>query len=294
MPRLLSRPCIAPREMGAAIPKVIHVTYPRKDALPPQLAENLDYIRATNPDFDLRLYDDADIESYIRAHYCEDIWRVYQLLNPAYGAARADLFRYLCVFNEGGVYMDIKSRPVKPLSTVLRPDDRYLLAQWDSISANGRYADWGRHPALQHVAGGEFQQWHVIGCAGHPFLREVLNRVLGNIISYFPFVRGCGRQAVLCTTGPVAYTLAIAPMRDRFSHRMVSAKADLGLQYSFMDNAQGTTHHQLFARHYSQVFEPLVFHRDLVDAVYSWMQRRRLAIGSWLKQQRFIKALRGA
>lgn len=283
MSRFCAPPVVPLREIGDSIPKVIHVTYPRKEAIPQRIGENLDYIRANNPDFELRLYDDSDIENYIRANYREEILRAYQLLNPAYGAARADLFRYLCVYHEGGVYLDVKSRPVKPLASVLRPDDRYLLAQWDSISADGTQADWGGHPELQQVPGGEFHQWHVMACAGHPFLHEVLNRVLRNIVSYFPFIHGCGRRAVLRITGPIAYTLAIAPMRDRFPHRMVRAEADLGLKYSCMDKAAGVTHHQLFPRHYSQLTEPLVIHNDAVDALYSWTQRRRLALRSWLK-----------
>lgn len=291
MSRFLPSPVIPLRGMGGSIPRVIHMTYPRKDALPAQLAENLAYIREHNPDFELRLYDDSDIESYIGAHYGEDILHAYQLLNPAYGAARADLFRYLCIYHEGGIYMDVKSRPVKPLSTVLQPDDCYLLAQWDSTSAGGKHADWGGHPELRHVPGGEFHQWHVIGCAGHPFLREVLTRVLHNIVSYFPFLHGCGRPAVLRTTGPVAYTLAIAPVRDRFPHRMVKVEADLGLQYSFLEGTAGITHHQLFRRHYSQVVEPLVLHHDIVDAIYTWKQRCWLALRAWLKNRGAVCAL---
>ena len=47
--------------------------------------------------------------NYIRREYGESILSCYLRIDPVYGAARADLFRYLLLYRTGGVYLDIKS-----------------------------------------------------------------------------------------------------------------------------------------------------------------------------------------
>lgn len=76
-----------------------------------------------NPGWEHRLYDDADIEAFIRESYGDEILAYYHRIDRRYGAARADLFRYLLLYRLGGVYLDIKSTTVRPLDEVLRPDE---------------------------------------------------------------------------------------------------------------------------------------------------------------------------
>src|SRR6185436_18853586 len=111
----------------------------------------------------------------------------------------------------------------RPLRDTIRSGDRMLLAQWEDPSL-------APHPELSGVPGSEYQNWHIIAEAGHPLLKAVIDRVLANIDVYCPWTHGVGKNAVLRTTGPIAYTLAIYPVLD--GCRVVQGERELGLEYN--------------------------------------------------------------
>ncbi|HEY0028224.1 MAG TPA: glycosyltransferase [Allosphingosinicella sp.] len=265
---------VLPRvEEGAAIPRIIHQTFPTKD-LPPALLANADRLRSDNPGWDYRLYDDLDIEALILAHYGSAMLAEYRRIDPSYGAARADLFRYLLMYAVGGVYLDIKSSSHQPLDRLREVGARFLLARWDN-RAGGRHPNWGLHPELEPFGAGEFQQWHIVCAPGHPFLRAVLERVLHNMAAYRPWVNGVGRDGVIRLTGPIAYTLSIAPLVERHDCKLFADESDMGLDYSVVP---GTSHKQLFRKHYVNNTASVVRMRGMkrpVAAAYSLGKRLR-------------------
>jgi hypothetical protein len=259
--------------MGKAIPRVIHMTH-GGDAPPPAMAANVEAIRRTNPGWEVRLYNDDAVLAYIRGNYSERVVASYLKIDRRYGAARADLFRYLLLYNEGGCYLDSKSGTTRPLDEVLAPDDRYLLSKWQNRPGD-RFEGWSLDNPVLRKAGitdGEYQQWFIIAVAGHPFLRAVIERVLANIASYRPERMGrsnlgrycgVGLWGVLTVTGPVAYTLAIEGIRHLHPHRLVDSGRDLGLSYSvLMGDSSGRVgfdrHQKLFGVHYSALDLPVV------------------------------------
>ncbi len=147
----------------------------------------------------------------------------------------------------------------RPLDSVLTPDERYWIAQWPGGPDAG-FQGAGWHPETAHIHGGEFQQWFVLATPGHPFLKAVIENVLRNIAVYNPALHGVGKPGVLRVTGPIAYTLAIAPHLERHAHRRVDAGRDLGLRYSIypMVDKAVDKHVSLFKSHYSQSKESLV------------------------------------
>ena len=233
-----------------AIPKIIHQTVASKEGLHPAYVANIAKLRERNPGWEHRLYDNADIETFIAANYDAAMLKTYRRLNPIYGAMRADFFRYLLIYSQGGVYLDIKSSCTQPLDAVLRADESYLLAHWNDVR-------WGRYPELGPL--GEYQQWHIVAEPGHAFLAAVIGRLQASIASYTPGRDGTGRLAVFRLTGPIAYTLAIEPVRALHPHRLVDAEA-MGFQYTvFGADAPPGAHMYTEKRHYSQGTESLVF-----------------------------------
>ena len=95
--------------------------------LPHEIEQNIAHLRQSNPEYEYHLFDDEEIRAFILEHYGEVIWGYYQRIAPPYGAARADFFRYLLMYQLGGVYLDIKSSLDRPLREVLRDDDQFLL-----------------------------------------------------------------------------------------------------------------------------------------------------------------------
>lgn len=252
-PVALSLPIIS---QGKMIPKVIHQTFPNEN-LPVFIKSNIERIKFANPNWEYRFYSDQDVVKFIQEEYGDRILLYFNRINPIYGAARADLFRYLLMYKVGGVYLDIKSSLSKPLDDVLLADDRYLLSFWAN-KAVGQHQGWGLHPEVSHINGGEFQQWHIMAARGHPFLRAVIANVLRNIDVYNPLIHGAGQRGVLRVTGPVAYTLAIAPLLELYQHRLLVSNNELGLDYSIFTSENGLSHKSLFKHHYTQLSEPVV------------------------------------
>ena len=248
--------------MGTTIPKVVHQTYHSK-ILPNEIQKNLNLLKTMNPEWEFKLYDDADIEHYISSFY-PDLLGTFHKINPKYGAAKADFFRYLLMYREGGVYLDIKSSLSRPLKEIINPDDKYILTHWTQYSPEFK---------LGYLKGitnphGELHQWHIIAVKGHPFLKHVIENVCRNIDNYNSIIHGCGKMAVLKVTGPIAYTETITPLLDKYPNRLVLSHEDIGLTYSFMKSYDG--HHKFFEQvHYTKLEEPIIEQSALVMCLFN-------------------------
>lgn len=239
-----------------AIPRIIHQTYHSRE-FPAAIEASVKALRERNPGWEYRFYDDADIERFIRAEYEPEVYAAYSRINPAYGAARADLFRYLLIYRLGGVYLDIKSSATAPLDDIISPLDRHVLAYWPN-GPGEPFAGWGMHAALADFHRGEFQNWHLISTPRHPFLHAIIISVLANIRQYDPERSGVGQLGVLATTGPIAYTLAIRPILSSTPHRLAGSHLDMGLVYNCLGEQGVDAHHSLFKTHYSRLREPVI------------------------------------
>jgi mannosyltransferase OCH1-like enzyme len=70
-----------------------------------------------NPSFSFVLYDDDDIEHYIESNFSSEVVQAFRKLRI--GPAKADFFRYCVMYVDGGVYLDLDTALMKPLSNLL-------------------------------------------------------------------------------------------------------------------------------------------------------------------------------
>ena len=246
------------------IPRTIHQTTTSRQSLTEPFKENLRKMQSLHPAWTFAFYDGAERLDFIRKHFDKEMVGTYLSINPRYGPARADLFRYLLIYQCGGVYLDVKSAATTCLDDVLQNADQYLLSHWDN--AQGRpFEGWGVHSETPYP--GEFQQWHIIARPRHPFLERVIRSVQMNIHCYTPSLDGTGKRAVLRVTGPIAYTKAIRPLLGRAGSRLVNV-GDLGLVYSFLDPSNEEfretgklAHEAMTTNHYRTLTEPLILKR---------------------------------
>lgn len=238
---------------GQHIPRIIHQTY-YQEPLPDTLAENVANIKSLNPGWEYRFYNDDDIVRFISSNFPAAVLTYFERIDPRYGAARADFFRYLLMYKVGGVYLDIKSTTRLPLDTVIRPHDKFILSSWDS-AVNGTHEGWGKHHELNKIGGAEYQQWFIASAPGHPFMRSVIEYVMKNIDNYVPSLHGHGKPAVLRVTGPIAYSLAIHSILALHPYRLADSSAELGFQYSVFNS---NTHKAAFKTHYSKQKHSLI------------------------------------
>ena len=264
-----NRQLFAPVEQAGFIPKIIHQTFYDR-TLPEELQRSVSHLKSLHPGWEYRFYDDKDIAAFIQNNYPDSIWQYFQRIDPRYGAARADLFRYLLLYKAGGVYLDIKSGVTQPLDGNLRSDDQFILSQWDLQATS---FPWGQHDELRNIPGGEYQQWFIASAPGHPYLKAVIDTVLGNIDAYDPIIHGTGKYGVLRLTGPIAYTLAIQRVLGTAPHRVADSKKELGLSYNVYS---GQSHQTTFKSHYSLQTASVVHQhgaRKLMNGVYAVLQK---------------------
>lgn len=132
-------------EIGLDIPKNIYQVGKNYNSIPKEITENIDKIKKDNQDWKYNFYSDDDIENYLRNNTNDTIFEYYNRIEKVYGAARADFFRYILIYFEGGVYFDLKTSIRKSLNDIVG-NHKFLLSTW----ANG----WGKHPDLEDITDG--------------------------------------------------------------------------------------------------------------------------------------------
>ena len=77
-----------------------------------------------NPEYDYEFFDDERCNQYVKDHYDVDVLTKFMVINV--GAAKADLFRWLYLNIEGGLYFDADTKCVKPIREWYKKEcDRY-------------------------------------------------------------------------------------------------------------------------------------------------------------------------
>lgn len=237
----------------SGVPKKIHQLWHDKNNIPLEIRSNMSNLLESNPGWSHIIYDHNDIDDYVLQHYGPEMKKAINSFNPKYAICKADLFRYLVVFKEGGVYLDAKSSLVGKFDDLIRPDDAFLLSQWGSIR-DPAYQGYGFWRELRHIPGGEFHQWYLISVAAHPFLGSVISLVLSNIYNYNPWRIGVGQRGVLNLTGPIAFSKAIYPIKDLHPHRIIDVDR-VGLKYSIFESG---IHKSFYKDHYTNLTTPII------------------------------------
>jgi mannosyltransferase OCH1-like enzyme len=226
------------------IPKKIFQMVGDKNKLSLEFKQNIEFLKNKNKGWNYTLFDDNDIDKYITENYGDEMNKLYNRINPKYGACKSDFARYLIMYLEGGAYFDIKSACKLPLDSIILPDDEYILAYWDLPAQITETLSFY----------GEFQQWHIICRPKHPYLYEVIKKVIDNIKNY-TLDKGVGKQAVLRLSGPIAYTNTIIPIINKYNHRIIELNDFAGLIY----NNISSSHKKLFDKpHYSEIKELII------------------------------------
>lgn len=95
---------------------------------------------------------------------------------------KADFFRYLVIFSRGGIYSDMDTICLKPIKDWAIFNEEFLpegisdhsIGCAVGIEADPDRPDWSEWYARRI----QFVQWTVVGKRGHPFLREIITRIV--------------------------------------------------------------------------------------------------------------------
>lgn len=278
------------------IPRLIHMMA-RQMPTHGAFWDNMENVKAMNPGWVLRCYLNEDMPVFIREHIGEATATLFERINPSYGAARADLFRYLCLLVRGGLYLDLKSGTARPLEEWLLPQDRFILSQWWNDDESSPFDGWGLHPELADVPGGEYQQWFLLSSPGHPFLKAVVMRVLAQLARPVVWPPRYGRRGVLLTTGPIVFSRAVHSVLSRHPHRRVNVERAGLLRYNALPG--GRTHIGMQGKHYSQLTEAVVrlpawarLLFPVLQATHAWLTDLRVSVRlQWTQLKRTLLRL---
>jgi inositol phosphorylceramide mannosyltransferase catalytic subunit len=232
-----------------------------------EIRDSLIALKHRNNGWSLTLFSDDQQLDFISKHFSAKVKDCYLRINPRYGAARADLFRYLVIYAIGGVYFDIKSTCLIPLGAFLRNDDSLVIGQWDN-QIDRPYEGYGLSPDVWDIAGGEYINWFFAAEPKNPILLDVIMYVLNQINTYQPKENNKGRNGILRVTGPIAWSRAIISSyrkhKNKTDYRLrIVNSADAALVYSIFDTQEisgnPTLHRSIFKDHYTNSDEPAVF-----------------------------------
>ena len=176
------------------IPKIIYQTWKTKE-LPPGVVAIRKRIQELNPEYTMELFDDNDIDDFIKTNFNEKIYSCFSQLNV--GAAKADFWRYCILYKNGGVYLDIDSEITAPLRDLIQDTDQCIITR-------------EKNPGI-------FCNWILIFEPKHPIMIKTILNCCHNIIHrsssdllYLTGPRGPYRKAILDTANPI-YRLHIKP-----------------------------------------------------------------------------------
>jgi hypothetical protein len=151
--------------MSSDIPHILHQTW-RSTDLPPAFAQWRRRWLDLHPRWEHRFYDDDDIRRIV-ADRASHLTTVFEALPRP--IVRIDLFRYLIVHLDGGLYADMDMEPYRANDDLLAAPACVLSVE---AKVGRRYQQRLGYP----------QPWQMANCIfaaapGHPFLAALIDRV---------------------------------------------------------------------------------------------------------------------
>jgi len=195
------------------IPKIIHQTWRNEKSTPASYKLCIESVNKQNPSYSYRFYDDEECREIVRRDFKEFL-SAYNSMTPV---EKADLFRYLIVYRDGGVYLDI---------------DCYCVANFDRLIYDAEFVA-GYEQGWKERAIFRYTQWAFAARAGHPVLIEAANRCKANHLQ--------GPTTwTLKKTGPIMWTYLINEMEK--SHDLKLGKESWFGSRILGINARGSSH----------------------------------------------------
>jgi mannosyltransferase OCH1-like enzyme len=211
------------------IPKVIYQTFKSNEVSDKMYYASQTWIQY-NPDYSYEFYDDVRRDEYVKNYNCEGLNFTNEDLNKAYNsikpqAGKADIWRYLILYEKGGVYADIDTICKSPLSSYVESDDTVVTKVFgecvgikqnpDPIKAKSLFNRW------YHL----FIQLYMIYTAKNPFIKTTLEICIQSINSKTPVPGSEDCENLLERyTGPCALNYAVRKILNLTTNRDLEVK----------------------------------------------------------------------
>jgi hypothetical protein len=165
----------------------------------------INQFRDQNPDIDFHLFDSIDQDAYMLASWkSHPIWQIYR--DSLFGPMSADLFRYCFLWERGGFYLDIKSRFLAPMASLLDQDTKGLISYestYSNVPGPKFLLERLQHPTRLAL------QWGMAFAPGHPFLKRLIDNIVAFESAYRDVVFADPKAAICRFTGPGMFTMTL-------------------------------------------------------------------------------------
>lgn len=179
------------------IPCTIHKVWANdtKEQIPGDIWDCVYTWETRYADHQMRIYDKRDIVKYILEHYGRVMLYIYESLLPY--AYRADLFRALVLYHEGGIYTDIKQSCLQQINHV----------DLDFLIIHEKHRDWSDCLPIDFPS---VQNCFLMCPKNHPYIKAYLDLMIQNIIeeSY--------NTCEIDITGPIVFGRAMHFIRKQW------------------------------------------------------------------------------
>ena len=220
----------------ARIPRIIHMTCRDSSRI-----EDATWRRCVNawrtlhPEYEIRIRDDADVDAFLCKHAPGAVkaWRAMPI-----GAIKADVYRYIVLKVEGGVYADMDCEPLKSIEPLRAQYDRpggpppvVLGMELGPEHHRTTRSPSSLTPILSDrrwtYKGICLCQWCMMAAPGSKAMEQASYVAVGGIARLLKLVlRGqCEPATVMAATGPLAMTRAVlASPETRRGVRIISSE----------------------------------------------------------------------
>ena len=223
------------------IPRKIHLSWKNKNVLNSHYelirkgAKNLEVL---NPDWDVQVYDDEDVNRLLRDSIGRDNWN---LIKDKKITEKTDLWRLLKTYKEGGLYIDIDRYIDTPLSEIIDHETSCVL------------------PTFQDV---DFSQDFILTCAKNP----IIGRAIANNLNYRKQGKPLFFLAVYSYMQSVCEVLGEKVVDRGNNPEYFNNIRNKINQCEYLETYReiGPEHHTLF-RNTDKQFDPQTFEKDKAD-----------------------------
>eukprot|EP00435_Cladocopium_sp_Y103_P056260 s255_g18.t4 len=189
----------------AVIPCVIHQT-----AKTHQLRENESLWaktwRAKNPQCKYKLWNDTEIAQLARTKSPDLMWPIWEGLTPV---QRADVFRYLVLWDQGGYYADVDAACTLPIDQYQIPKEASMIVGYEM----GHRLKEKRRAEIKFARMEQFQQWFLASAPGNPVLLRCMELIRQRYTWKI--------ESTLELTGPGVFSDAVQEFLQREDRRAV-------------------------------------------------------------------------
>ena len=164
------------------IPKIIHQVWLQGyDSLDSNIKNVIKENLKMNSEWEYKFYDYEKIDQFIKEHESQYVYNAFKKINPKYGAVVSDLFRYIIMYHEGGVYMDVKCKTNIPLDNWVHKNKLQVSFTGSTNILLSKYFDY---KIFKNTSPRELGQYFLLFPKKHDILRLLINKICKKIYKF--------------------------------------------------------------------------------------------------------------